>query len=68
MNMQTALSQKADYRVTMEFNPLTAMPQSRQGRRRPSNHSRESGYSAASKSHPSPNSVQTPCDARFADR
>jgi hypothetical protein len=26
MNVQTALSQKADYRVTMEFNPLTAVP------------------------------------------
>ena len=23
MNVQTALSQNADYRVTMEFNPLT---------------------------------------------
>jgi len=28
----------------------------------------KSGYSAASKAHPSPNSVQTPCDTRFADR
>jgi hypothetical protein len=26
MNVQTALSQKADYRVTMEFNLLTAAP------------------------------------------
>ena len=28
----------------------------------------KSGYSTASKAHPSPNSVQTPCDTRFADR
>lgn len=41
---------------------------SKRGGRRPSNHSRESGYSAASKSHPSTNSVQTPCDTRVADR
>jgi hypothetical protein len=26
LNVQTALSQKADYRVTMEFDPLTAVP------------------------------------------
>ena len=26
INVQTTLSQKADYRVTMEFNPLTAVP------------------------------------------
>jgi hypothetical protein len=26
MNVQTALSQKADYRVTMEFNLLTGVP------------------------------------------
>ena len=28
----------------------------------------KSGYSAASKAHPSPNSVQTSCDTWFADR
>ena len=45
INVQTALSQKADYRVTMEFNPLTAVPQSRRAPGAPPITPAKSGYS-----------------------